>query len=434
MFLIPILLLGIVGGAISSNTCSNTSCADCHFQHTCEKVACRWDNTVSPNGPVPWCTPPHSITCRTNATCANSTFHNYSTIYCMNEGVCDGSVVHCPPSKGDCLIQINGAVRNMRIDAGQTAKLKLQCNHKCTANVHVRCPDRTDSRCVCHGCSQGVTMECFHGGGYCEPGGSVVVPHWLKNDVWCKTPPIINPNLPFHLMPAYCPTIEYVPYPCKSYYTHPSTSFPFAPNNKCAAFHFVIPSRRSNTMMDIVELASCAKIVNKTTYDVVDFMVPTCVEYVDKVHTNDSTRNETTTIQNRSETMVRVPYFDVMILLQHIMPYLVWIVVVFVVVLIYVLCKCSFVHDNCCCIEYVMKTCGCEKLYEELSVWCEWLECCCGSEEDAEEEEEAVVSRRPTYELERELSRRRHHISIEMSERDVFKQHVDSPVRRRAYI
>jgi len=37
--------------------CSINSCADCHFNDVCTKVGCKWNDTVVPNGPIPWCTP-----------------------------------------------------------------------------------------------------------------------------------------------------------------------------------------------------------------------------------------------------------------------------------------------------------------------------------------------------------------------------------------
>jgi len=36
--------------------CTINSCADCHFNDVCTNAGCKWNDTVIPNGAVPWCT------------------------------------------------------------------------------------------------------------------------------------------------------------------------------------------------------------------------------------------------------------------------------------------------------------------------------------------------------------------------------------------
>lgn len=375
----------------------------------------------------------HTIVCSTQSPCTDQHFvHPRWPVVCADDHACDGLFLQCAP--GYCVVDVHGAVERLRIDAGEANTFQLTCKGG-DCDAHVVCPDAPGSTCACKQCNASTTLECFHGGSYCDPSGATVVPRWTFNDVWCQTPPVFDTRLPWNMVPAYCASSKYVPYPCRTYYSR--RSFSYAPNQYCAAFNFSV--HHSGHQRQVIELAACAKI--NRSQAVVDFLLPTCVEYAAGNPTNH-TMSKGNTSSSHDRTVER--YFDLMLLLDYLKTY--WWIAVVAVLLLCCICVCGGCGKKVkcgegtgCCVEILMHRCGYGELYEQMEEVCGWVGCCCGGNDDVEEEDPLPSSRRitrqATQDLVDELSRRGrpHHVNIEIMERDVPVK-VDSPVRRRVYI
>ncbi len=452
--------------------CSGKSCGDCHFENVCTGAGCQWDDTVAPNGPIPWCTPvkkpPRIATTRCNGThpCANETWAPTNlSLMCDGDGSCNGATFVC--STGDCTVETTGTLTNVRIDATQVSAghtFELKCNHKCGA-VAVACSKQSGSACKCtNGCNRKVSMECYHGKSYCSLGGAKAIPHWEENDVWCKTPP--PQQMMLGSIPAYCgPTVDYVAFPCRTFYQSPAYNRPRAPSEMCAAFNFSYYSEYYQDTTTYIELFACGKILNATTMDV-EYALPTCVEYLSGapatttppplINCKRSGPSQLFNVSEKEDTnKITSPWYTVLFQTAQRQ----WAAVAAIVLagcLLLCTCYCGYYYrDRCrCCTmcewgmwaECFFERIGFGDTYEKALEICEWIQCCCGGEgDDVEDDTEQdrrprTISRDPTpreptrgfsERLDIEMAPVRGHQEIVMDE---IPTKTDSPIRRRACI
>lgn len=449
--------------------CSGKSCGDCHFEHVCTGAGCQWDDTVTPNGPIPWCTPTNKqprltiTTTRCNGThpCANETWAPTNlSLMCDGDGSCNGATFVC--STGDCTVETTGTMTNVQIDATQVSAghtFELKCNHKCGA-VAVACSKRLGSACKCtNGCNRKVSMECYHGKSYCSLGGAKAIPRWEENDVWCKTPP--PQEMMLGSIPAYCgPTVDYVAFPCRTFYKPPTVDYPRAPSKMCAAFNFSYYSTHYQDTTTYIELFACGKILNATTMDV-EYALPTCVEYLSGgppatpptkcKHARPPQRFFN--VSGGDDTNKGVaPWYTALFQTARWQ----WVGAVLVgCLLLCACCCCYYYRDRCrCCAwcewgmwaECFFQKIGFGDTYEKASEVCEWIQCCCGgggddTEHDTEHDgHPRAIAREFTREFTREFSERR--LDIEMAatrgHQEIVLEEIptktDSPIRRRGFI
>ena len=301
--------------------------------------------------------------CNQNHPCTNSHWPaNNLSISCVGDGVCDGSSFYC--AGGDCLIETNGDLRNVNIDAsyiGKGHKFELKCNNKCE-NINIICSDILGSTCKCTACNRQVTMKCFHGKSYCSSGGAKILPIWKENNIWCKTPETNSMMMPFGMMPAYCPSAEYMAVSCRSLYVSPSNTYPYGPSDKCVAFNFSYHSDYYKENLYYIELVSCGKMINESTMEI-DYVTPTCVEYLfgDPMlpSAKPLCKNQTITKyivvtrsieQYSNSTTNSLPWYSLEFLQQYLFFF---ILCVGLIVFLCVLRRCCFGKIECkCCKSY----------------------------------------------------------------------------------
>lgn len=429
--------------------CSKNKCADCHFENVCENAGCVWDNSVPPNGPIPWCTPKplpypkNAYVCSQSNPCHGQTFtQNNLTLICKDDHVCDYVHVKCSQNS-NCTIDAKGSVYKMIIDAravGSKHKVEIKCNHHCT-NIKIKCPNAKKSECVCKDCSKENIMECYHGGGICKTSQAKIIPKWTGNNVWCKTHKIY-PNIPFHLMPGYCPSIDYIPYPCQMFYEfYNGRNLKYAPNKYCAAFNFTYYNHHTKSMENVIELASCAKILNETTLDAI-YTTPQCVEYLQggpKRQTTPPCKQDSIVLNNsffknntKEDDFREKPLFEtIQDIVQEYLLLILLILVFTIVSCCFWKCCCQKFcckDKECCtmcnceiCVEKIMKKMGYGDVYENIMKAMEWIECCCCVGEREEEDT-------PVRSISRQFT---NNLDIEAVEEYEIPTKTDSPVRLR---
>ena len=394
-FLLLVLYLDLLLAQKTTPVCSIHSCADCHFENVCETAGCQWDDTVPPNGPIPWCTPkttPPAVLCDSIRPCNGLRWptSNFS-IRCVGDHVCDRTSFTCSDS-GTCTLETTGTATDITINAHDSHAMNVVCHGKCS-NVHVQCPKY--GTCTCTGCSASVQMECFHGtGASCTLGGATAIARWESNTVWCKSPPPIQGYSYYGALPAYCPTSRHVAFPCQTFYPRPS-SYITAPNHKCAAFNYTYYDSYRKTMRHFIEVFSCGIVINISQPDI-QFATPICVEYVHgKPVWNTTVQPNATTIVHCNHTGRGADS-----------EFLNEVIVYGFIVCMVALCACCTIRAcckqkiQCCnrewcsvchwggCVKILFYKCGWEDLYDTLEEVMEMVDCCCCTKEIEEEEEE----------------------------------------------
>ena len=196
-----------------------------------------------------------------------------NNVKCTGSNVCSHTTIQCG-NTSTCSINIDDTVDALVINASQVSGIfELKCNNKCKA-VTVHCPDKLGSTCKCTNCNVKQTYYCTMGTSYCPSYQVTRIPHW-NGKVWCKSG---SNQMYFYTIAYYCPSIKDVSIGCRSIYTSPTSTYPYAPNDKCVAVNNTYYNTYSKRWYYNIYASSCRRTINATANHY-EFYPPTCIEY-----------------------------------------------------------------------------------------------------------------------------------------------------------
>ncbi len=204
---------------------------------------------------------------------------SFSPPFTTNQTTCTGSHVcsHTTIDCGDastCLVEVDDTVDALVVNASQVSDtFELTCNQNCKA-VTVYCPDTSGSTCKCTNCNHKQTYHCTMGKSYCPSYQVTRIPHW-NGKVWCKSG---SNQMYFYSIPHYCPSIHDASVGCRSIYTSSTSTYPYAPNDKCVAVNNTYYSTYAKRWYYNIYASACRRTINATANQY-EYYRPTCIEY-----------------------------------------------------------------------------------------------------------------------------------------------------------
>ena len=204
--------------------------------------------------------------CHSGNNCSGLVMMSDRTV-CRGDRTCDDATIVC--NDLNCEVEIRDKVDRLFINATLATTFNLKCNSKCDGIV-VHCPEHVGSSCTCENCNSKITYICHVGGSYCPSYQVKRIQRW-RGKVWCKT----NKDKYYYSPTHFCPNLNDQVRSCRSIYTNPTTTYLYAPNDKCIAINATYFSPYSNQWYHNVYTYSCMR--NQTS-----FSMPRCVQYVGK--------------------------------------------------------------------------------------------------------------------------------------------------------